>query len=101
MPFNARRDRGHDAHPEGLISKRVRKKKNPVRMIRTGYYGAPSQIRTGDLILTMDALYLLSYRGGTRTAFEVYHRHFALTININKAVIDYLPVFYYNAQVLI
>ncbi len=49
----------------------------------------------------MDALYLLSYRGGTRTAFEVYHRHFALTININKAVIDYLPVFYYNAQVLI
>ena len=49
----------------------------------------------------MDALYLLSYRGRTQTAFEVYHRHFALTINIKTGVIDYRFVFYYNAQVLI
>ena len=37
-------------------------KKSPSASISEGdFYGADSQIRTGDLILTKDALYLLSY----------------------------------------
>ena len=36
--------------------------KNPVVSTTTGFFlGAATQIRTGDLILTKDALYLLSY----------------------------------------
>ena len=37
------------------------KAKKPVIVAITGFFGAADQIRTGDLILTKDALYLLSY----------------------------------------
>ena len=41
---------------------RPEKIKNPVVSTTTGFFiGAATQIRTGDLILTKDALYLLSY----------------------------------------
>ena len=32
-------------------------------MTSSSFFGAFNQDRTGDLILTMDALYLLSYKG--------------------------------------
>ena len=35
--------------------------KKPVIIAITGFFGAADQIRTGDLILTKDALYRLSY----------------------------------------
>ena len=89
MPRNACGYRDHDAD----------RKIKGLRKADLLYRGAPSQIRTGDLILTMDALYLLSYRGGTQTALEVYHSHFALTIK-SLSSFDYRRVFYYNAQVL-
>ena len=37
------------------------KSKKPVIVEITGFFGAVTQIRTGDLILTKDALYRLSY----------------------------------------
>ena len=37
------------------------KTKKPVIVAITGFFGAADQIRTGDLILTKDALYRLSY----------------------------------------
>ena len=37
------------------------KSKKPVTVEVTGFFGAVTQIRTGDLILTKDALYRLSY----------------------------------------
>ena len=37
------------------------KRKKPVTIEITGFFGAVTQIRTGDLILTKDALYRLSY----------------------------------------
>ena len=37
------------------------KTKKPVIIAITGFFGAADQIRTGDLILTKDALYRLSY----------------------------------------
>ena len=38
------------------------------------FFGAASQIRTGDLILTKDALYLLSYSSKSQTALPLYRR---------------------------
>ena len=47
------------------------KEKNPTSEL-VGFSGADIQIRTGDLILTKDALYLLSYISimATRIGFE-------------------------------
>ena len=39
----------------------LNKNKKPVIIEITGFFGAVTQIRTGDLILTKDALYRLSY----------------------------------------
>ncbi len=40
---------------------RKRNNKKPVTVAVTGFFGAATRIRTGDLILTKDALYRLSY----------------------------------------
>ncbi len=42
-------------------------------------HGAASQIRTGDLILTKDALYRLSYSSISQAALIYYHNSFALS----------------------
>ena len=45
----------------GSQSNIAEKSKKPVTVEVTGFFGAVTQIRTGDLILTKDALYRLSY----------------------------------------
>ena len=45
----------------GLRNNITEKSKKPVTIEVTGFFGAVTQIRTGDLILTKDALYRLSY----------------------------------------
>ena len=45
----------------GFRNKITEKSKKPVTVEVTGFFGAVTQIRTGDLILTKDALYRLSY----------------------------------------
>ncbi len=41
----------------------MRRKKKEAQQVDFFEFGAFNQDRTGDLILTMDALYLLSYKG--------------------------------------
>ena len=45
----------------GFRNNITEKSKKPVTVEVTGFFGAVTQIRTGDLILTKDALYRLSY----------------------------------------
>ena len=45
----------------GLQNGISERRKKPVISRITGFFGAVTQIRTGDLILTKDALYRLSY----------------------------------------
>ena len=56
-----------NGHLSGVPSGGNKKTRNPLKQ-RVPSFGADSQIRTGDLILTKDALYRLSYI--SRVAFR-------------------------------
>ena len=45
----------------GVLSAVSKKREKPETIEISGFFGAVTQIRTGDLILTKDALYRLSY----------------------------------------
>ena len=61
-------------------------------------FGAVSQIRTGDLILTKDALYLLSYNSVPCSLSIIYNNFQNVNSFFEKNQIFFIPTFYPEKQ---